>query len=107
MPWTFGAQTNERLLHWDDSAAAQLSRIWLCGQLGVDQRELGERLAALGNLLPDMVAKLHALRAPLVLQLLQDTPAVATRLLQLRALLPGADVSAVVAQRPELFLKTP
>jgi hypothetical protein len=29
MPWTFGAQTNERLLHWDDSAAAQLSRIWL------------------------------------------------------------------------------
>lgn len=28
-PWNFGAQTNERLLHWDDSAQAQLMRIWL------------------------------------------------------------------------------
>jgi hypothetical protein len=31
-PWHFGAQTNERLLQWDNSAQAQLSRIWLwCG----------------------------------------------------------------------------
>lgn len=34
-------------------------------------------------------------------------PGVAERLLRLRTLLPGADVSAMVAQRPELFLKTP
>ena len=41
--------------------------------MGIEQAELGERLAALGNLLPDLVAKLHALRAPLVLELLQVT----------------------------------
>lgn len=29
VPWHFGAQTNERLLHWDESAQAQLMRIWL------------------------------------------------------------------------------
>jgi hypothetical protein len=37
----------------------------------------------------------------------QDLPAVASRLLALRALLPGADVSAMVARAPELLLKTP
>lgn len=106
-PWHFGAQTNERLLHWDENAQAQLLRIWLCNQLGIQQDQLDEKLAALANLLPDMVVKLHALRAPLVLELLQDMPGVASRLLRLRALLPGADVSAMVAQVPELLLKTP
>jgi hypothetical protein len=161
-PWHFGAQTNERLLQWDAGAQAQLTRIWLCGQLGVERDQLDARLAELANLLPDMVAKLHALKAPLVLELLQarrpsgdgakgwsepgpggarppsagrrgraarvqprwrsaargaptltppptsqDMPGVAARLLELRSLLPGADVSAIVAQRPELLLRTP
>lgn len=104
-----------------------------------------------------MVAKLHAMKAPLVLGLLQvcvggshskqlgrapmasiasthcrcrcvklcaqrasaphsirvathckqDLPGLAERLLALRALLPGADVSAMAAQAPELLLTTP
>jgi hypothetical protein len=41
------------------------------GQLDINQEQLDERLLALANLLPDMVAKLHALKAPLVLELLQ------------------------------------
>jgi hypothetical protein len=150
LPWAFGAQTNERLLAWDDSAQSQLLKIWLwcvldctmapargassirlthahtgtlhsqptplpparqndhkSGELGIEQDALAERIAALGNLLPDLATKLHALRAPLALRLLQDLPAVAERLLALRRLLPGADVSAMAARAPDLMLAAP
>lgn len=70
-PWHFGAQTNERLLHWDASAQAQLMVIWLCQEMRLERPALEARVAALANLLPDLAAKLHALRAPLVLELLQ------------------------------------
>jgi len=82
-------------------------RIWLCDQLLIERPQLDAQLLALSNLLPDLVAKLHALRAPLVLELLRDLPGVARRLLQLRELLPGADVSGMVARAPELLLRTP
>lgn len=106
-PWHIGAQTNERLLAWDEGAQAQLLKIHLCGQLGVTQDELRAQLEALMSLLPDLANRLHTLRAPLALSLLRDLPGVASRLLQLRELLPGADVSAAAAKCPELLLLTP
>jgi hypothetical protein len=34
-PWQFGFQCNERYLHWEDSAQAQLVRIWLAREMGI------------------------------------------------------------------------
>jgi hypothetical protein len=39
-PWRFAAQTNERLLAWDESAQTALLKIWLADKLAVDVAEV-------------------------------------------------------------------
>jgi hypothetical protein len=67
-------------------------------------RQVEERLAELGNLLPDIVGKLDRARADVLYELLKDPAATAQRLLALRELLPRCNVSALVAGHPKLML---
>lgn len=66
--------------------------------------QVEQRLAELGNLLPDIVGKLDRARADVLYELLKDPAATAQRLLALRELLPRCNVSALVAGHPKLML---
>ncbi len=66
--------------------------------------QVEERLAELGNLLPDIVGKMDRARADVLYELLKDPAATADRLLALRELLPRCNVSALVAGHPKLML---
>eukprot|EP00775_Hariotina_reticulata_P013523 gene13523-13648_t len=71
-------------------------------QLTVPEVEV--KLAELGNLLPDIAGKMDRARADVLYELLVDTTATAERLLALRELLPGCNVSALMAGHPRLLL---
>jgi hypothetical protein len=66
--------------------------------------QVEERLAQLGNLLPDIVGKMDRARADVLYELLKDPAATAERLLALREVLPRCNVSALVAGHPKLML---
>lgn len=66
--------------------------------------QVEERLAELGNLLPDIVGKMDRARADVLYELLKDPTATAERLLALREVLPRCNVSALVAGHPKLML---
>jgi hypothetical protein len=66
--------------------------------------QVEERLAELGNLLPDIVGKMDRARADVLYELLKDPAATAERLLALREVLPRCNVSALVAGHPKLML---
>jgi len=66
--------------------------------------QVEERLAELGNLLPDITGKMDRARADVLYDLLKDPAATAERLLALRELLPRCNVSALVAGHPKLLL---
>eukprot|EP00879_Flechtneria_rotunda_P012062 GHRR01012597.1.p1 GENE.GHRR01012597.1~~GHRR01012597.1.p1 ORF type:complete len:247 (+),score=66.60 GHRR01012597.1:27-767(+) len=103
-PWSFGFQTNERYLQWDQSAQIALVKIWLAEKLQLPQPQVEERLGELGNLLPDLVGKMERARADILYELLKDPTATAQRLLALREVLPRCNVSALVAGYPTLML---
>ena len=62
-----------------------------------------DKLLELTQLLPDLVGKLDKLQAKLVLQLVADTPAVASKMVRLKGALPRADLSSIVARYPWLL----
>lgn len=66
--------------------------------------QVEQRLAELGNLLPDITGKMDRARADVLYELLKDPQATADRLLALRELLPRCNVSALVAGHPKLML---
>ncbi|KAK9818278.1 hypothetical protein WJX72_009990 [[Myrmecia] bisecta] len=103
-PWAFGFQTNERLLRWDDSAQLRLLMLHATQELHLDPELVEARVSELQRLLPDLMAKLQRMRANLFLQLLQDQD-IAGKLIRLRELLPGVNVSVVVARCPALLLE--
>jgi len=102
-PWSFLAQTNERLLQWDDVSARALVRLQLRYKLDLEEGEVEGRLEALGALLPDLAGRLEVTRADILAELLADLPSLAARLLALRELLPRSDVSALAARLPALL----
>jgi hypothetical protein len=104
-PWSFLAQTNERLLQWDDVSARALVRLQLRYKLDLGEEEVEARLEALAALLPDLAVRLEVTRADILAELLADLPALAARLLALRELLPRSDVSALAARLPALLTK--
>ena len=93
----FGFQCNERHLKWDESATRQLIKIWVAEQLEIDLDATNRRLAELSVLLPDLLNELEKMKAGVVLELCRDTEAVAKRLMELKEVLPGVNISFVLA----------
>ncbi|KAL6764794.1 hypothetical protein V8C86DRAFT_2470316 [Haematococcus lacustris] len=103
-PWGFGFQVNERYLQWDDSAARQLIKLTLSHRLDVSVEEVEVRLQELGVLLPDLVSKLERMRVDLLHPLLHDLRATARKLMGLKDLLPGVNISLLVSRLPSLLV---
>ncbi|CAL8465256.1 g4791 [Coccomyxa elongata] len=103
-PWLLGFQCNERYLKWGDSAQTQLLKIYAARELRKDVPWVDEQLAFLSDTLPDLVNKLSRMKAGLLLELVEDTQAVANKMVQLKALLPSIDTSLLVAGCPSLLV---
>lgn len=81
----------------------RLAKTIVARDLGVDVEVVSARLDALRTLIPDLGARFQTLR-PGDLARLAVLPDVTSVLLRLRAIFPAANVSAMVARRPELLL---
>ncbi|KAF5840096.1 hypothetical protein DUNSADRAFT_17831 [Dunaliella salina] len=103
VPWNFGFQLNERYLKWGVEANDEMSRRVLSHNLGLPLEEVDRRLHELGLLVPDMVGKLTRTRADILLKLTSDLPATTAKLLGLRDLFPGINVSLLVSRWPYLL----
>ncbi|GIL50541.1 hypothetical protein Vafri_6714 [Volvox africanus] len=77
------------------SAAARLS--------GLDTDAFDAQLQELLLLLPDMRSRLLSLKPSILVELCEDTRAVAYKLIQLREMFPDANVSIIIAKRPTLL----
>lgn len=74
----------------------------MAAQLQVSEEETGLRLQQLQQLLPGLQHQLPSMEPRVVAQMAQDVTAVAARLLQLRALFPGADAFKMALREPFL-----
>lgn len=104
-PWYVGFQMNERYLEWDASAARQLVRNVLARKLDMSEEEIEAKLTELAVLIPDMVGKLEQTRADVLHNLITDLPRVAVKLMALKDMFPGINVSELVARYPPLLLE--
>lgn len=101
--WTLLFDLREKETYWTDENKARLIKIIAKDRLHVSIEELQGRFFSLLNLIPDLEARVLKMHPDQLADLLQDPGAVAAALLQLRQLLPGANVSAMVAQAPWLL----
>ena len=97
-PWSFGFQTNERYLKWDESAQRQLLKLHVaakldkvlpgcntacmfchcqCDQLSQSQEVswVEDKLQELASIIPDLEGKMDRMKADIVMQLVSDTQA--------------------------------
>lgn len=105
LPWSFGYQINERHLEWDEIAARQLVTHIISEKSGWELDEVEERLRELSTLVPDLVGKLERMRVDLLVILMADLPGLTLNLIALKELLPGVNVSDLVARWPYLLLE--
>jgi len=95
---------NERFLEWDAAASRELIKRVLAQKLSVSDEEVDARLAELGTLVPDMVARMDRTRADILLAMVSDTSATMSKLMAMRDLLPGVNVSLLVSRWPQIML---
>ena len=107
-PWGLGFQLGERSdALWNDGLKYRLVHHVAARDAGLTPDEMSAALARLAGLLPTLAHRLHTLAPSLLAGLATDPAAVAQNLLTLRAALPGTDVGAMVAARPQLALRPP
>lgn len=104
-PWSFGFQTNERYLKWDESAQRQLLKLHVAAKLDKEVSWVEDKLQELASIIPDLEGKMDRMKADIVMQLVSDTQAVAQRVLDVHALLPNVNASKLLAQYPHLIFK--
>jgi len=103
-PWEVVSQLNEKNLVWSTDLQARLLKSVVAKDLELPEEEVEKRLVDLQNLMPDMAPKLPTMKASLVGGLVRDTGAVAQRLLQLKEIFPGGNVSLLGTRCPSLML---
>jgi len=105
-PWAMTFDLRERETEWTEANQARLVALTAAQQLGMPFNEMEERLDRLALLLPDIGTRLASLRPALVAPLVRDLEQLPGRMIALRALLPGANISALVASAPQVLLRT-
>lgn len=103
-PWTLTFDLKERDTQWTEENQARLVRIVAGYQLNLATEEVERRLDELSVLLPQVAVRCAYIKPSTLAELLRDPAALVARLLQLRQLMPGADISALAAAEPELLL---
>ncbi|MEW5297092.1 MAG: hypothetical protein WDW36_000322 [Sanguina aurantia] len=103
-PWSFLVQHNERHLKWESDARVQLIIKVLSERLDMTTPEVAARLEMLAQLIPDLSPKMGYTKTDILLLLITDLPGLAVKLLRLKELLPGLNVSMLVSRVPALLL---
>lgn len=85
--------------HWEQQSRI---RALVAQQLQLSEEEAGRRLQQLQQLLPGLQQQLHTMDPNTVARMAADVTAVAARLLQLRAIFPGADAFKLALREPFL-----
>ncbi|KAI8473756.1 MAG: hypothetical protein J3K34DRAFT_164915 [Monoraphidium minutum] len=104
-PWNLTFDLRERETEWTEANQARLVALTAAQELGLPFPAMEARLDALAGLLPDVGARIAGLRPALVAPLVRDLEQLPGRLIALRELLPGANISALVAGAPQILLK--
>lgn len=63
-----------------------------------------DKLQEVVGIIPDLAGKVDRMKADIVIQLVSDTQAVTQRVMDMRELLPGVNVSKLLSQYPHLIL---
>eukprot|EP00798_Chlamydomonas_sp_ICE-L_P022120 gene22120-29180_t len=96
----------ERETYFDREDQARLVAGFAQFDLNLTPEELDSRMESLIVLIPDMASMVYRLQPSILASLLSDISGLAQRLLDLKAVLPRADVSKLVARAPALLLPT-
>lgn len=104
-PWSLTFDLRERETEWTEENKARLIALVAAQQLSLPMAEMEARLEALMVMLPDLAGCIPRLQPSLLAALTSDLSTTSSRLLGLRELLPDANVSALVAARPQLLLQ--
>lgn len=97
-------QSTETLVQpvgWNDAAKLNIAVQTVSDDTGVPVEELLQRIAQLQSILPDLTTA--NLKTAEKARLALDVDFIATRMIDLRDMLPGVDVSALVVKRPLLL----
>lgn len=73
--------------------------------MGISEDVLAQRLAALSQLLPNLVSKMAIMGPDNLAKLAADPASVALKLVQLKGIFPNADTACMVANRMGLILQ--
>ncbi|KAL6773921.1 hypothetical protein ACKKBG_A23055 [Auxenochlorella protothecoides x Auxenochlorella symbiontica] len=103
-PWGFYYQVAERNLVWSEDLTARLLKAAVAAGLGLEEEEVEQRLGRLTCYLPDLVHKLPRMRAPLVQALVERVDEIPGRVLELRQVLPRANLGRMLADHPGVVL---
>ena len=89
---------------WDESGKLRLAVSIVARNLGLEEATVHARLDSLRVLLPDLARRFSTMRAGDLARLAASVSDVAAAMVRLRDIFPAADVSAMVARRPQLLL---
>lgn len=105
-PWSIGFQMSERYLTWTEDLRGSIVVDFVARELGLSRSQVEERMAQLAVLVPDLSTKFPIMKADLLARLCGDLDAVARRVVELKAAVPGADVGVFVANRPGVLVES-
>eukprot|EP00887_Chlorella_sp_A99_P001437 scaffold8.g1437.t1 len=103
-PWGLGYQMAEKNLVWSDDLKARMLQRVAADRLGLSDEEVEARLARLLLLLPTLRPRLVSMKPQTLAALVAQVDEVAGRLVELKAVFPGADAAALAVREPGLVL---
>ncbi|CAD7699318.1 unnamed protein product [Ostreobium quekettii] len=103
-PWQLGWQMNERNLMWNEGLKLRLVMKIASEELGMEEDHFQRQLEVMQQLLPGFGPRVATMPPKLIAALVGIAPEVATKLVELKSMLPEADVSSLCLQRPSLLL---
>jgi len=89
---------------WDDAGKMRFCVMTVSDELGIDEDEVGKRLAQLFTLVPGLEGRMGDIRIADVTRLAARVPDVALAMIRLKDILPEANLERMVAARPSLLL---
>lgn len=106
-PWQMGFQMSERDLAWTPDFSEKLVQGIAVQEMNISKEEFDQKLSAVVAVLPGLVAKIGKIKPTMLAALVQDPVAIANKLVQLKAVLPGANIELLVLRDFQLLLETP
>eukprot|EP01025_Chloroclados_australasicus_P047425 TRINITY_DN5306_c0_g1_i2.p2 TRINITY_DN5306_c0_g1~~TRINITY_DN5306_c0_g1_i2.p2 ORF type:complete len:243 (-),score=38.61 TRINITY_DN5306_c0_g1_i2:360-1088(-) len=104
-PWVITFDLRERETEWTPENQARLVKQFASMELHISNEELQQRIYLLQTLLPDLGSKVSTMKPSTLAKLLSDPNTVAERLIQLKQILPLANLSKIATSFPEILFQ--